>query len=190
MNEKTKDVICPVCLSNFTAKRPNNKYCSSSCRVRGWLMDNREKWNQYSRKRWADSGTGARLRLSVSRYQQKNRERINGRNRIRYQNDSHYRFHLRQLHRQYYQKKMVTDPLYFAIKDSKRRAALRSRAVDGIDTSAILLDGGLFCSLCFGFVEPRQISIDHKIPLIRGGSHTQDNLQLTHLRCNLMKGAL
>ncbi|WP_158070491.1 HNH endonuclease [Streptomyces luteocolor] len=30
-------------------------------------------------------------------------------------------------------------------------------------------------------------SLDHVIPLSRGGSHRRDNVQLAHLRCNLRK---
>jgi 5-methylcytosine-specific restriction endonuclease McrA len=31
-------------------------------------------------------------------------------------------------------------------------------------------------------------SVDHRIPVSRGGSDSMDNLQLAHLRCNISKG--
>jgi len=34
---------------------------------------------------------------------------------------------------------------------------------------------------------PRQPTIDHIVPLSRGGTHTLDNTHLTHYRCNLSK---
>lgn len=36
---------------------------------------------------------------------------------------------------------------------------------------------------------PYSPSLDHIIPLSRGGSHTPENVQLAHLRCNLSKGS-
>jgi hypothetical protein len=36
---------------------------------------------------------------------------------------------------------------------------------------------------------PMKPSIDHVIPLARGGKHEIENLQLAHYRCNLSKGA-
>lgn len=44
------------------------------------------------------------------------------------------------------------------------------------------------CGICGHWVQPRYASMDHIIPMIRGGTHTFDNIQLTHLRCNLQKG--
>jgi 5-methylcytosine-specific restriction endonuclease McrA len=32
--------------------------------------------------------------------------------------------------------------------------------------------------------------LDHIHPLARGGSHTMDNLQITHPICNIRKGAM
>ena len=36
---------------------------------------------------------------------------------------------------------------------------------------------------------PYSPSLDHIIPLSKGGSHTPDNVQLAHLRCNISKGS-
>lgn len=66
-----------------------------------------------------------------------------------------------------------------------------------LDLVAFLMerDKGI-CQLChepiedrlFGKRDPGMPSIDHVIPLARGGSHALDNLQLAHLQCNLSKG--
>lgn len=45
------------------------------------------------------------------------------------------------------------------------------------------------CALCGKWVHPRHASMDHIIPIVRGGPHKYSNLQLTHLKCNLRKGA-
>lgn len=44
------------------------------------------------------------------------------------------------------------------------------------------------CACCRKWVQPRYASIDHTYPLGKGGTHTWDNVQLTHLICNLRKG--
>ncbi len=45
------------------------------------------------------------------------------------------------------------------------------------------------CCICKVWVQPRHASMDHIHPLSKGGTHTWDNVQLVHLRCNLRKGA-
>lgn len=45
------------------------------------------------------------------------------------------------------------------------------------------------CALCNKWVMPKHASIDHKKPLSKGGTHTWDNVQLMHVRCNKVKGA-
>jgi 5-methylcytosine-specific restriction endonuclease McrA len=34
---------------------------------------------------------------------------------------------------------------------------------------------------------PASASLDHRIPLSKGGSHTAENTQLAHLACNVRK---
>jgi len=45
------------------------------------------------------------------------------------------------------------------------------------------------CALCGLHVPPKKASIDHTQPLSKGGAHVWGNVQLTHLVCNLRKGA-
>ncbi len=45
------------------------------------------------------------------------------------------------------------------------------------------------CGLCKKWVAPGKASMDHIKPLSKHGTHTWDNVQLTHLKCNLIKGA-
>ncbi len=44
------------------------------------------------------------------------------------------------------------------------------------------------CGICKKWVQPRLASMDHVQPLSKYGTHTWDNIQLTHLKCNLQKG--
>ena len=50
------------------------------------------------------------------------------------------------------------------------------------------------CGLCgepvdkdLAWPDPTSASLDHIIPLSRGGAHTLDNVQLAHLVCNIRK---
>jgi len=48
--------------------------------------------------------------------------------------------------------------------------------------------GTLTCYLCLKPIEFGQDSIDHRTPLSRGGTNAYNNLGVTHLKCNLIKG--
>jgi 5-methylcytosine-specific restriction endonuclease McrA len=52
------------------------------------------------------------------------------------------------------------------------------------------------CALCLlpvdqdlKWPDPGSASLDHTVPISKGGAHTIDNLRCTHLRCNIVKGA-
>lgn len=68
---------------------------------------------------------------------------------------------------------------------AKRRHQIRS--MPAIDYRTIVDEQGLFCRICSEFIEPRQLHIDHIYPIVRGGKHERDNLQVAHARCNLRK---
>lgn len=51
------------------------------------------------------------------------------------------------------------------------------------------------CGICGDPVDPKlvapewmRVSLDHTIPFSRGGHHTFDNVQCSHLLCNIRKG--
>ncbi|MCH0555804.1 HNH endonuclease [Streptomyces sp. MUM 16J] len=55
---------------------------------------------------------------------------------------------------------------------------------------------GWACGLCEGDVDPKvawpdpwSASLDHVVPMSRGGDHVLENVQCAHLRCNIVKGA-
>ena len=82
-------------------------------------------------------------------------------------------------------------------RDKKSKVSIRQihRAINlGIEfdktvTLAAVYKGAHgICQLCIKYVEPRKASMDHIRPLSKGGTHTWDNIQLVHLRCNLVKG--
>lgn len=85
-----------------------------------------------------------------------------------------------------------------------RRAAWKARQelIRGASTSEpIIYDevfarDGWICQICgvpvdesLVYPSPMSKSLDHVIPLSRGGAHIEGNVQLAHLSCNLRKGA-
>jgi len=72
----------------------------------------------------------------------------------------------------------------------RHRAKLLGVECDDTITLALVFKERLgVCALCGEWVQPRYASIDHTHPLSLGGTHTWSNVQLTHLKCNLRKGA-
>lgn len=73
-----------------------------------------------------------------------------------------------------------------------RRARIRQVTVGPVDLDALWTG---FCALCdesmdrdLRFPHPESKSIDHIVPVARGGTHEQSNLQWAHLNCNQVKG--
>ena len=74
-------------------------------------------------------------------------------------------------------------------QSARRRARKRAAFVTPVSVAEIYERDKGRCGICGDFVGLDNISLDHVIPLARGGTHEPCNIQLSHLRCNLKKGA-
>lgn len=63
------------------------------------------------------------------------------------------------------------------------------QALPGAVRDSVIARDGLTCGLCGSSVELADVHIDHVLPVSRGGSDHPQNLQVSHSRCNLSKGA-
>lgn len=77
----------------------------------------------------------------------------------------------------------------------KRRAAIKGTAVEKIVARDIYERDHWICGLCHEPIpqdaprrHPLSASLDHVVPLAKGGSHTHENVQAAHLICNGRKG--
>lgn len=77
-----------------------------------------------------------------------------------------------------------------------RRRYAEMDAVEPIVRRVVFERDGWICQLCGEPVDPdlrapdpESASLDHRIPIARGGDHTYDNIQLAHFGCNARKGA-
>lgn len=78
----------------------------------------------------------------------------------------------------------------------RRRARVRCLPSERFAPSEIFERDGWRCGVCLCSVDgalaypnPMSASLDHVIPLSKGGAHTRDNTQCAHLQCNVAKGA-
>jgi 5-methylcytosine-specific restriction endonuclease McrA len=80
--------------------------------------------------------------------------------------------------------------------EQRRRAQIRSLPTERFRDAEVFERDGWVCGLCGEPVarneiapHPQSASLDHIIPLARGGHHTRENTQCAHFGCNARKGA-
>lgn len=77
----------------------------------------------------------------------------------------------------------------------RRRRALKYKTqIEPISEKVVFMRDGWICQICtkrvdkrFKYPNPKCASLDHIIPLSKGGSHTYANIQLAHFGCNMSK---
>jgi len=81
-------------------------------------------------------------------------------------------------------------------KNRKHRALKRTLQVQTINEKIIYLRDGWICQICkkrvdkrFKYPNPMCASLDHIMPLSKGGTHIYANVQLAHFACNSGKCA-
>lgn len=97
-----------------------------------------------------------------------------------------------ELNRQYRRR----SPEKHVARQQKRRAQKLGAFVEDVDHLVVMERGGWTCALCGKPIEPDRShpdpmskSVDHIVPLSRGGEHSYSNCQPAHLFCNQSKGA-
>lgn len=92
-------------------------------------------------------------------------------------------------------KRQERHPDRHRMKEQRRRAQKARTQVEYFTETEIRATHGDDCHLCslpidydLRWPDPMSPSIDHVIPLSRGGGHTLRNCQMSHLRCNVAKG--
>lgn len=77
---------------------------------------------------------------------------------------------------------------------SKKRAKKYGVEVENINIKEVFERDEWVCGICnekvdknIPYPNSQSASLDHVIPMSKGGGHTYDNVQLSHLRCNLRK---
>lgn len=171
---------CCTCKATLPDGR-KNKYCQECSRqkLRNWKAANPERWkelkNRSKRKKHAEDP--GRYRAKYKDYYERNREAICARMREKVfvkcatcgaglpSPQTHNR---------------CQDCT--AERNARRRALTETR----LDYKAIAARSGGLCAICGQL--PKRRHYDHIIPLSRGGTHDEGNVQLTCSTCNHRKG--
>lgn len=77
------------------------------------------------------------------------------------------------------------------------KAFNKSSKVELVEPLEVFKRDNWICQICFKSVNPKsidpydsqRITLDHRLPIALGGTHTKTNLQTAHLSCNISKGA-
>jgi 5-methylcytosine-specific restriction endonuclease McrA len=70
----------------------------------------------------------------------------------------------------------------------KRARKQHAHVVEYIDRQAIYTRDNWICQICLQPVQPPDATLDHIIPLSKGGEHSARNVVLAHRSCNSRKG--
>ena len=163
----SQTMTCAVCSGSFEATRSDARYCSPRCRNAGSRDSSSSACSQ------ADCGRSVRARGLCSKHW-----------------------------RRWARAEGIEKPSEWT---PERRARWKAREVakrapgastEPIDPTEVFNRDGWLCGICgdpvdagLSYPDPGSKSLDHIVPLSRGGGHTLDNVQLAHLFCNLSKGA-
>ncbi len=81
-------------------------------------------------------------------------------------------------------------------KSHRQRAKKHGTPHESVNRTRVFERDGWMCGICgvevdreAKFPAPLSPSLDHVIPISRGGGHLYSNVQLAHLSCNVKKGA-
>ena len=158
------------------------KECSAA-KMRAWKMANPEKVREASR-RYAAKSVEQRAEQWKRRYA-RDRERI-----LEYQRS--YRAENPERIATAMRSWAQRNPEKVTEYQRRRRARKGGLAVERVDLEALWTG---HCALCgeqmssdTPYPDPMSKSLDHIVPLSRGGAHVRENLQWAHLVCNQRKG--
>lgn len=81
-------------------------------------------------------------------------------------------------------------------REYRRKARKKAAFVEDVDRSVVFDRYGWDCHICLSPIpkdgkwpQPDFGTLDHVIPLAKGGMHSYENVRPAHLRCNIEKGA-
>ena len=78
---------------------------------------------------------------------------------------------------------------YKSQRDKRRALIKNTPKAEKIDRQFIYERDKGICQICFKHCRKKDMSIDHVVPLSKGGNHTKQNCVLAHRSCNSRKGA-
>jgi hypothetical protein len=175
---------CQHCDAAFTAKNNRSLYCSIKCKnkfksesIMAKRRNHQEDYNAYQRK-----------------WRVKNREHCRAWERDRYADNDDVREakknHAKQWAKKHPERKKHNQRVYYQanwFKFQERNAAKRDRTLPAELIREVMEFDDYTCQYCG--CRGGKLTIDHKIPVSRGGTDDRSNLCVACLSCNCSKGA-
>ena len=153
----------------------------------GYRERNRERLRVYHRAYCAMPAHKERIREQQAACKRRHKKRIDASN-------AQYRETHREEHKRANASWYARNQGRYNSYRHERLARMRGSNAVPIDRRAIFERDGWVCQLCGGAIDPecqypspQSPSLDHIVPLAKGGSHTQGNVQAAHLFCNMRK---
>ena len=204
MVDRPKTGTCRLCGASIEIKPVGRipETCSKLCKDRLYRSRNRDKFREYYKKYRENNPEKVRERLKA--WREENAEEIAEKKKAHYQeNIDHYREYKREYHQKNADRLTEKtlqwqrdNPDKVHIKAQRRRARLREAFVEDVNPFIVLERDNWECHLCGGSIDPSlkspermSWSIDHVIPLAKGGTHEYSNCKAAHRVCNSRKGA-
>lgn len=163
-------------------RRDERNRASKRKRSKEYYRDpaNREKYREWARaqaikRKAADPDFGRRHYWA-------NREDRLEKNRV-------YREENREAWREKNRRWQDANPDKRADSSQRRRARKAAALVEDVDRLVVWNRDGGICGICGKPADPEDWHLDHVVAIAVGGEHSYANVQVTHPRCNIAKGA-
>lgn len=143
---------------------------------------NAEQKRAYKRRYYAENREKVRAINKASRDKNLEKGRAYAR-RYRLEHPGAYREYFREYKRAW----RAMYPEKQAARDARRRALKTLPSAEPVMVGVLYVRDNKTCTICHTYVKRREASIDHIIPLSKGGEHTYRNTALAHNLCNAKK---
>lgn len=182
------DLTCVRCEGTFEASRRGAKRCKP-CRV----LDARERARRQYAERKGEPEFEAIRRAASARYLTKVRADPEAHER-RLEMLTSWRARNADRTTAYDRQYRAENASRVAEKNRRRRARLLDAWIEDVDIAVVYNSGDGLCGICGAFIDlaldwPHRMSLtlDHIVPLARGGEHSYANTQVAHAVCNSRK---
>lgn len=192
---------CSICkelkpLSVFGKSRRAKDGLRAECKpcynayMRAWKMAHPETgadWRRTHSETWKASNAAYRLahaeehRAHNTAYRQTHPERVSAAAALRYQANP-------EKLRRWNAARHLAHPEIAREYKHRRKVSLLGRPTERISMAKLVARDSNQCGICGKGPDAKPWSIDHILPVSKGGTHTYANVRITHLRGNIARG--
>jgi len=172
---RIRKVTCEKCGAEFVTANVTKRFCSSNCQISRWSATARRNnpAHYHARDKRMRERNAKKIRASLRDWWIRNREKVS------------------KARKRYYKEWATANPEINRNKRSRRRARERNTLtlITLTVQEWILLVSAYHSCCAYCGVQVDKPTIDHILPLSKGGSHTLDNVLPSCLPCNKSKAS-